>query len=230
MKIVAFSDTHNKHKKIKDFQTEWSQGESKIPLGGDVAIHAGDATGRGEKGEILPFLNWFASLEFTHKILVPGNHDWGFQRDPDFYRKECEDRGIILLINQSVEIEGIKFYGSPATPWFYSWAFNYRRFKDQADQFGDIWIKDIWDMIPTDTNVLITHGPPKGILDELPNGELVGCDELLSAVKRIKPSLHIFGHIHCGYGEKHVDGTSFYNASICSEMYTADNQPHVIYL
>lgn len=234
MKIVAISDTHNRHKKIKKFWTEDQDGNELEALGGDVIVHSGDATGRGEKGEILPFLDWFADLDFRFKIFVPGNHDWGFERAPEFYREECKKRGIILLIHESVEIEGVKFWGSPASPWFYSWAFNYRRTLEESTVFNSPWIKNIWDQIPEGTNVLITHGPPHGILDQLvyANGdyknEFVGCEELKRAITRIKPDIHIFGHIHCAYGEKHLDGTSYYNASICGESYMVDNDPHII--
>lgn len=233
-RIVAISDTHNKHKKIKQFWTKDQDGKELEALGGDAIVHSGDATGRGEKGEILPFLDWFEDLDFRFKIFVPGNHDWGFERAPEYYREECEKRNIILLVNQSIEIEGITFWGSPATPWFYSWAFNYRRTIEQAATFGGPPIQDIWKLIPDKVDVLITHGPPYGILDELvyadgtPNGQLVGCEELLNVIKRVKPQVHIFGHIHCGYGEKHLDGTSYYNASICGESYTIDNDPHII--
>lgn len=234
MRIIAISDTHNRHKKIKDFWTEDQDGNELEALGGDVIIHSGDATGRGEKGEILPFLDWFAELDFRFKIFVPGNHDWGFEKAPGFYREECKKRGIILLIHEGIEIEGVKFWGSPASPWFYSWAFNYRRTLTEAQTFQHPYIGDIWKLIPDDTDVLITHGPPYQILDELvfvdgtPRGEFVGCEELLRVIKRVKPDVHIFGHIHCGYGEKHIDGTSFYNASICDETYYASNDPHVI--
>lgn len=224
MKIVAISDTHNKHKQIATLNGADS-------LSGDVIIHSGDATGRGESGEIIPFLDWFASLDFTHKIFVPGNHDWGFEREPKRYQKECDDRGIILLINKYIEIDSTIFWGSPASPWFYSWAFNYRRTKEEADKFQLPYIGDIWEKIPSDTNVLITHGPPMGILDKLIHvDENVGCAELLKAVNLVKPAIHIFGHIHCGYGTLERDGIRFYNASICGESYKADNLPHVIYL
>lgn len=221
MRLVAISDTHNRHKKIT------------VP-DGDVLIHSGDATGRGELGEIIPFLNWFAAQPHKHKIFVPGNHDWGFERETAYYKDECAARGIILLMETGVEIDGVKFWGSPASPWFNSWAFNYRRTLEEASRYNSPWIKNIWDQIPEGTNVLITHGPPHGILDQLVhvNGDLknewVGCEELKHAIARIKPDVHIFGHIHCGYGEKHLDGTSYYNASICGESYMVDNDPHII--
>jgi Icc-related predicted phosphoesterase len=221
MKLIAISDTHNRHKKIN------------IP-DGDVIIHAGDATSRGATDEVEKFLDWYASLPHKHKIFVSGNHDWLFERNNVLARQMCSDRGIIYLEDSGVEIEGVKFWGSPIQPWFYSWAFNRRRTLEEATRYNEPWIKNHWDLIPEGTNVLITHGPPHGILDELvyadgtPKGEFVGCEELLKAVKRIKPDVHIFGHIHCGYGILHQDGTSFYNAAICDEVYMASNEPHEI--
>jgi len=91
-----------------------------------------------------------------------------------------------------VIIEGVKFYGSPWQPRFFDWAFNLDRGEE---------IKKKWDLIPMDTDVLITHGPPYGILDLTHEGEKVGCEELMKAVLRVQPKIHIFGHIHEAYGE-----------------------------
>jgi Icc-related predicted phosphoesterase len=223
LKITAISDSHGRHNKL-------------VLPEGDVLVHAGDSTGRGQSGEILPFLDWVEKQDFAHKVIIPGNHDWGFANEPGRYLMECQSRSIHLLMESGVELDGVKLWGSAATPWFYSWAFNYRRTLEEASRYGDQWIKNIWDQIPSDTDVLITHGPPMGILDEVVNvmGEsydpprLAGCEELLLAIKRIKPQVHIFGHIHCGYGEKHVDGTSFYNVAVCDEMYCATQAPRSI--
>lgn len=234
MKIVAISDTHNRHKQIKDFHTEYSQGEEKIPLGGDIIIHAGDATGRGERGEVEAFLKWYGELDFSHRIFVPGNHDFLFEKADHRAREMCKQYGITLLIDESVVIDGVKIHGSPYTPWFYDWAFNRARHLNEA-QFRQIKeIKPHWDLIPDDTNVLITHGPPYGILDELlfvdgtPKGQFVGCEELLKRIKQVKPDLHFFGHIHCGHGQKHIDGTSFYNVAVCDEMYCPTNPVTIV--
>jgi Icc-related predicted phosphoesterase len=114
------------------------------------------------------------------------------------------------LQDQSVIIEGLKFYGSPWQPTFHNWAFN----KDRGEK-----IKTEWDKIPSDTDVLITHGPPFGILDKTVDNEKVGCEELLLAVNRIKPKIHIFGHIHENYGEIKLNGTHFINPSSCDYNY-----------
>ncbi len=239
MRIVAISDTHNRHKSIKEFKNVNSLGQEQEPLGGDLIIHAGDATGRGESGEIEPFLKWYSELDFRHIILVPGNHDFGFERNPTRFRKICEDLGIILLDHKSIEIEGIKIFGSPWTPWFYDWAYNGARNISEQLQYSKQQrliplMNDLWKDIPNDTNILITHGPPYEILDELtyvdgtPKGQFVGCVDLAERVKEIKPDLHFFGHIHSGHGQKHLNGTSFYNVAICDEMYGPSNPVTII--
>lgn len=222
-KIIAISDTHNRLKDIVD----------KIPSG-DIILHAGDATGRGETWEVERFCKEYGSLPHKHKIFTPGNHDWLFETDPTTARKLCEDNGIICLINESITIEGINIHASPESPWFFSWAFNKARNEKEAEFRHIDLIKPYWDMIPDNTNILLTHGPAYGILDELtnidgtPKGQFVGCEELLKRIKEIKPDLHICGHIHSGYGEKHINGTSFYNVSVCDEMYSPINEITVI--
>lgn len=235
LKIVALSDTHNRHKQIKSFQDFNSHlNEEKEPLGGDIIIHAGDATARGEPGELERFIKWYSELDFSYKVFVPGNHDFGCENNSNVYKKICEDHGVIYLNHDLVTIEGINIFGSPWTPYFYNWAFNGGRTLSDAAHYKKPFLGDLWAQIPENTNILVTHGPPYGVLDELvyvdgtPKGQFVGCEELMKVIKKIKPDIHIFGHIHCGYGVKHIDGTSFYNAAICDEMYSATNAPHII--
>ena len=214
MKLVGISDVHGKWSKIK------------IPKC-DVLISAGDYSFKGERHMVEDFHKWLNNQDATHIISVQGNHELlvekYFQEMKEVAVKACPR--VHFIEEGLVEIEGVKFWCSAWQPWFHSWAYNAQRGPE---------IKRHWDLIPIDTDVLTTHGPPYGVLDELvridgsPKGEFVGCVDLLDAVKIIKPSIHIFGHIHCGYGEKHIDGTSFYNASICDEMYCATNAPHII--
>lgn len=178
---------------------------------------------------VKDFHKWLNDQDAGHIISVQGNHElWvekNFLEAKKIAEKACP--AVHFIEEGLIEIEGVKIWCSSWTPWFHSWAYNAAR----GEQ-----IKRHWDLIPEDTNVLVTHGPPYEILDEVlridgsSSGRFVGCEELLKRVKQIKPDIHIFGHIHCGYGEKHIDGTSFYNASICDEMYCASNAPHVIEL
>lgn len=205
-RIVCVSDNHSNFPKLP-----W----------GDVLIHAGDLTGSGSLEQVGRGLDWLAHQGHTHKILVPGNHDWLFQREPEKAAEMCAERGIVLLIDESYRACGLWFYGSPWQPAFCDWAFNLPRGPQ---------LKAKWDQIPTDTDVLITHGPPMGVLDENPNGYSVGCEDLMRACMQIQPKLHVFGHIHGCQGVRGLHKTLFVNASLCMESYQCVNPPQVIHL
>lgn len=208
MKLVLISDTHGAHKTVQ------------VPEG-DLLIHAGDLSKRGEEGEVKEFLDWFSKQPHTYKIFVAGNHDWLFERRSAEYITSLIPENIIYLNDSGIEINGVYIWGSPIQPTFYNWAFNRDRGKD---------IKRHWDLIPEHTDVLITHGPPYGILDKTIKGEQVGCQDLLNRVHQIKPKLHVFGHIHEGYGIHQNKQTSFVNTSILDQKYSCVNQPIVINL
>ena len=204
--IVVISDTHNFHNEIN------------MPPG-DILIHCGDFSGTGSNTEFIHFISWFEVQNYQHKILVAGNHDFTMEDSPVYVKAELKNRDFIYLQDSSVTLEGIKFYGSPWQPWFYDWAFNLERGKELADK---------WTMIPDDTDFLITHGPPQGILDKTIEGELAGCEDLLKRVKEVKPRYHTFGHIHEGYGAVKIDETVFINASICTRSYNPINKPVIV--
>lgn len=204
MRIVAISDTHGMHNDLV------------IPLG-DVLVHAGDMTLRGKMEEVKEFHAWLERLPHKHKIVIAGNHDWPFEKDPEESRKALST--CHYLEDSSVTIEGIKFYGSPWQPWFMNWAFNLPR--------GEA-LKAKWKSIPVDTDVLITHGPPHGILDKVLDGSHVGCEELTIRLKTLNVKAHIFGHIHEDYGSREINGCSYVNASICNSRYLPFNKPIVI--
>lgn len=206
MKLVLISDTHGAHKTVQ------------VPEG-DVLIHAGDLSKRGEEGEVKEFLDWFSKQPHTYKVFVAGNHDWLFERRSAEYIKSLIPENIIYLNDSGVEINGVYIWGSPIQPTFYNWAFNRDRGED---------IKRHWDLIPEHTDVLITHGPPYGILDKTFRGEHVGCQDLMNAIHEIQPKLHVFGHIHEGYGIQQSKQTNFVNASILDQKYRCVNQPIVI--
>lgn len=217
LKIVALSDTHCQLHKIKD----------KIP-DGDILIHAGDLTYRGTLPEMSKELNILGQLPHKHKIVISGNHDFLEEKNEFLMQNLCDENGLTLLNDSSVEIEGIKIWGSPWTPWFNSWAFNAYRGED---------IKKHWDKIDLDTNILITHGMPYGILDEVfmvcgdPHNppRLVGCEMLLERIKDLKQlKYHFAGHIHSSYGMKEVNGVTYFNVSICDEMYHPNNPVTIV--
>ena len=210
-RIVCISDTHLRH-------------SISIP-DGNMLLHAGDATFRGTEEEVSEFARWYSSFPHAVKVFVAGNHDWGFEKRPEHFREILEDKGIIYLQDQSATLFGLNVYGSPWQPTFFDWAFNLDRGDD---------IKEKWDQIPDSTDVLITHGPPKGILDrtlarEMRPPQSVGCWDLKERVTKLSNlKLHVFGHIHPGYGIEKQGGVTFVNASICNEDYKPVNAPIVI--
>ena len=210
MKITIISDTHNKHNELDQFLTEES----------DVIIHCGDFTSMGYIEEVKKFLNWFSNLnQFTHKIFIAGNHDFSFEENFDEV-KDLIPPNVIYLENIEVVIDGVKFYGTPIQKVFYNWAFN--------KEYGDL--QKYYKMIPDDVDVLITHTPPFGILDNvfnnpIPQGSPVLDEEIF---ERIKPKLNCFGHIHESYGVKDINNIKFVNASTLNMKYQIMNKPIIV--
>ncbi len=206
MKIVCIADTHEKHKQVK------------LPKG-DILIHAGDLTWVGAPRPTLEFLDWFEAQPFVHKILVSGNHDFYFEHGKNL--ELLKGRNFHYLMNNKILIDGhVKIWGSPFTPEFLDWAFMGTPSK----------METIWAKIPNGLDILITHGPPFGILDRTTDGANAGCPKLLEIVQARKPKIHIFGHIHEGYGMREINGTVFINASLCNANYDLVNKPVVFNL
>ncbi|MFC0704164.1 Predicted phosphoesterase [Marinobacter persicus] len=210
MRLVCISDTHSRHEKM-------------LPIpDGDALIHAGDLTGSGSIPKGFEAIEWLGSLPHSYKLLIAGNHDFCFEDYGPWMREQCENCGVIYLEDESTVINGVKFHGSPWTPFFRNMSFN---------AHPDLMAKKMA-LVPNDTNVLITHGPPLGIFDWIPDlGERVGSFELAKTIDRL-PNLkaHIFGHIHEGYGfgVRESDGIKFANASTCTERYKPTNPPIII--
>lgn len=206
MRIVFISDTHGRHDEVL------------LPHG-DILIHLGDVSPRGKVYEIENFLDWFTEQPHTYKIFIAGNHDFYFEAsNTDTIKSKIPDN-LIYLNDSGCEIEGIKIWGSPIQPEFFDWAFNRKRGSE---------IKKHWDLIPNDTDILLTHGPPHGILDKTMQGDLVGCEDLLKKVKLVKPKIHAFGHIHEAYGVFRDDNTKFINASLLNHDYYYTNDAVVV--
>lgn len=213
LKVLHISDTHGCHKGFGNI----------IDPSYDMIIHSGDCSNHRSpyenEPEVRNFLDWFSVLPVEHKIFVPGNHDTSIEKGL-VTRRTIENMNIIYLENEDVTIKGIKIWGSPITPTFGSgWAWNRDRSK----------IHRAWDNIPDDTDIIVTHGPPKGILDlsHDRNGNLenCGCSNLRKRVDTIKPRYVMFGHIHNGKdypnnaGIMQLQGsnTIFSNGACCTD-------------
>jgi Icc-related predicted phosphoesterase len=209
MKIVCISDTHGQVIPFEDMPE------------GDVLIHAGDITNNGKIYWLQQQAEWFRHLvetKYSHLICIGGNHDFvldGFRKEKaeEHLTRLFGDNRIHYLRDSSVTLRfagtpPIKFYG---TPWVNcgNWAFS------EENNFHR---RQIFNQIPGDTDVLISHGPPYSILDRsMVSGHGAGsCGdlELLGAVERVRPRLHVFGHIHESYGRADLfEGTTFVNAA-----------------
>ncbi len=203
-RLVIISDTHNQHRALQ------------VP-DGDILIHAGDITRRGDLADVRDFNAFLGTLPHRHKVVIAGNHDFCFESDPAAAVGALTN--CLYLQDHAVTIAGLVIYGSPWQPWFHDWAFNLPRGQP---------LREKWDLIPPNTDILVTHGPPLGIGDRVWTGEQVGCADLLAAVGRIRPRLHICGHIHESYGTVVQDDITFVNASCCNRANTLANPPVVI--
>ena len=203
MKFVVISDTHGRHRFLR------------LPKA-DVLLHAGDITYHGDRREVEDFLNWFGNLPHPHKIFVAGNHDFFFEKEKLAIVKKMMPPGVQYLMDEGVLINGIKIWGSPYTPKFYRWAFNKGRGEPLAEQ---------WKKIPSDVDLLLTHGPVYGILDLTANEQHAGDKDLLTKVLAVKPKVHVSGHIHESAGLATRHGIKFINACVLNESYEMVHKP-----
>lgn len=200
MRILHISDTHQFHQQMPINRFE----------GIDIVIHSGDCSNVYNPVlnsiEVTGFIAWYRTVPVKYKIYVAGNHDTSIERRM-ITHKNFEEAGIIYLENEDITIDGIKFYGSPYTPTFGNWAFMKAREK----------INRVWEAIPDDTDVLIVHGPPKGVrdlsYDREGNLEFCGCSALMKRCWALKDTLKlvVFGHIHNMDGVETNQGISHYS-------------------
>ncbi|CAD6187059.1 unnamed protein product [Caenorhabditis auriculariae] len=220
LKVVCISDTH-----------EQLQNVTNIP-DGDVLIHAGDFTNNGDREQLLIFNSLMGAFPHRHKLVVAGNHELGFdanERKEERLEKDVgkgTENGFELLTNvtylqdREVEIDGVKFFGSSYHPLR-----GFPFYRTRAEELGECWKK-----IPTETDVLITHTPPLGYLDQFGN-ERWGCRDLLREVEeRVKPCFHVFGHVHERYGAMSNGKTMFINAAQCLRNNVIQTRPLVFYI
>jgi Icc-related predicted phosphoesterase len=209
--IIAVSDTHCNEPELPE---------------GRILVHAGDFTIAGNRKETENAMRWLGrqAKKFDYVVCIPGNHDWFFYHagarvSRQFIQDYSGAENIIYLVDEGTQLGQYYFWGSPWQPEFCNWAWNAKRGAE---------IKKYWDMIPTNTDILITHGPPKNILDWV-GKDRVGCEELAVAVTRLRPKLHIFGHIHSAAGNT---ATTMYtqhcNAALVDETYRLAHAPLIL--
>lgn len=203
VRVVCVSDLHCRF------------GGLRVP-DGDLLVVAGDMTRRGTPAELRAFDAWLGEQPCTHRVVIAGNHDFGLERDP-------AARALITqghyLQDEGITLCNLRIWGSPWQPRFFNWAFNLDRGAP---------LRAVWDRIPPDTDLLLTHGPPRGVLDRCADGRRVGCADLWDAVQRVRPRLHVFGHIHESYGQVERDGVRYVNASTCDLDYDPVQPPVVV--
>jgi len=224
---------------VSDIHGQWKR---PVYPPADVLIFAGDIfknydwdrdiDAEKQLVELREFTSFLCSLPYNEIIVVAGNHDFVFERATRAKAIEIlDDHAITYLQDSEVIIKAsdgkgssrigdgkYKVYGSPWQPFFCNWGFNFpspelnpMRAKEAA--------KACWAKIPKDVDILITHGPPEGILDECPDGRHVGCPQLRRKLDEISPKLHVFGHIHASAGKDKVFDTVFKNTAILGEDY-----------
>lgn len=210
-KLTFISDTHTREQLITP----------DLP-GGDFLFHSGDIMNSGyNPQDIENFCSWFDSLSnYKYKIFIVGNHCRLFEDKPEQALEIVNKyKNIIYLQDSFVVLDGIKIYGSPWQPEFYNWAFNLPR-----NGFG---LASKWEMIPKDTDILLTHGPAYGYVDTVKGREYdhLGCELLQDKILQIQPKIHSCGHIHSGYGYVSNKTTHFFNASVLYEDYNYSQKP-----
>ena len=203
MKVVLISDTHDRHRDLTIPQC-------------DLLIHAGDIAHTGESAVIMDFLHWIREQKAKQTIFIAGNHDNALRYNQTVRGMVDICPWVTYLQDRSLKLNDLKFYGSPWQPEYNNMAFNLPRGSEE--------LKNTWRRIPLDTDVLITHGPPKGILDRNEaerGGESCGCELLAQRLELVKPKLHVFGHIHeargsyvSPYGTTHINASNFYKGEL----------------
>lgn len=199
MRLLHFSDTHNLHRQLNN-----------LPAA-DIVVHSGDMSMAGTGDEFMDFVGWFGALNYDYKIFIGGNHDFCLEGMIVESIQQLLPNNCFYLCNSGISIEGLKFWG---IPFFFS------------DDISGEYINMI-SQIPKDTDILISHRPPLGILDNA-NNTVFGCPDLLQRVLDVRPRYHLFGHIHDAYGIKESKYTTFVNAALLDEDYRLLNNPFIL--
>lgn len=221
IRLMCFSDTHGKHNDIP---------QSSI-VKSDIAIFCGDLTLWGNPKDAESFKEFLTKLPVDERIVISGNLDLLFdtqhidrfndlakQKDVNeklngAKEKFLNNKNFHFLESQYVELKGIKFFGSPNTPVFFDLAFN-----SKPEE-----LKNIWENVNADTDVLICHGPPANTLDCTSTDFHAGCQSYRAAIERVKPAAALFGHIHEAHGNDKVGET------VCCNVAMVDEKMNIIH-
>jgi len=235
MKIACVSDTHGRYEMVK-----WPKADVLVMAGDICPNFYGDKhrdaqrQGMWLEMKFAPMLKILACKDKGYKriYVVPGNHDKVFALHPKKVLQVLGNiKGVRVLLDKADRYNGVNFYGSPWSSWFHGdhWVFNLPDISDPTDIGARKKIRAIWGNIPHDTDVLITHGPARGYLDKVERGDLVGCPLLAYQVQnRIKPSLHVVGHIHEDAGIMEANDITTVNASYVNLQYEPMNPIQVV--
>jgi Icc-related predicted phosphoesterase len=219
VRFVCISDTHNLTDQLG------------LPPG-DVLIHAGDFSMIGSPDQVRHFDDFLARQPHPVKVAIAGNHEITFdiekyqaikgrfplQNVPDPMMAKGLLRHCTYLEDTQTHAFGYTITGSPWVDCS-GWGFH-------CDTEAEIASK--WAKIPTHTDILVTHSPPYRVLDaDLHSRKPMGCPHLLTRVREIRPIVHVFGHMHEGYGAMHTEQTLFINVSVCNYDYRPVNPPTV---
>ncbi len=198
MKLAIISDTHGRPFEIPEC---------------DVFIHCGDITAGGSLEETEQFMKWLRrQTQVGLSLIVPGNHDRCFQEEWLAVEDMFASEDVLVMIDQAIKLGDRTFYGSPWTPPFMNWFF-------MADEER---LGMLYRAMPKEVDVLITHGPPRGILDTGYQDPHVGSIALAEAIEWRNIKHNVFGHLHSCGGQTvqpYVDGTIYHNVAACDDAY-----------
>jgi len=205
MKLTIISDTHGEQDKLGI-------------LSGEVLIHCGDMFNMfsSENDDFDRMDQWFGLQQFDLILCIGGNHDFELEKRAGYTDRPF--RNAIYLEGASYEYQSVRFFGAPWVPELRGQAF----FKDDPK------LRSCWSQIPEGLDVLITHTPPAGVLDVSSRGLQLGCEYLAEELKKKKPALHCFGHVHASSGIHVIDDTTFINAAQVNNQYRITRKPYEV--
>lgn len=219
MKACHLSDTHDVYQDLSML----------VEADTEIVFITGDLTYKGSNHELKVLLQQLRKLKakVPHVVVIPGNHEVGCQKRERLWKYCFKRIGVHFLVHESITIEGINIFGTPWTPWFFGWAYQYYNPSYASQTVGEYLAtgQEVWAAVPENTHVILSHGPPANVLDGCRNGH-VGCPDLAARIRELpNVKYSLFGHVHEGYGTETIDGVLYSNASIMTGKYKFLNKP-----